>query len=273
MFMYEKSIDMKNRHESLYDPKFYERQIEGSIRSAKVILASLFKDWVPSSVIDFGCGHGGWLSVAHDLGSKKVVGLDGYWVSQDDLVDSEIEFVPVDFDKIIEVSERFELAMSMEVAEHLPYSKADSFVEALCSSADVVLFSAAIVCQGGTNHINEQPQSYWVNKFSQLGYECFDPFRSDIWDDERVEVWYRQNILLFISRSSNNVGLSELKKKKPAIVDLVHPLLLKEKEVGWKEIVQNKNERIDQPSPKFILASIWKLIFRRWTIESNQSKN
>lgn len=55
---------------------------------------------------------------------------------------------------------RFDLAMTIEVAEHLTPVRADSFVEDLTRLSDVVLFSAAIPAQGGINHVNEQWQSY-----------------------------------------------------------------------------------------------------------------
>jgi hypothetical protein len=47
---------------------------------------------------------------------------------------------------------RFDLAVCLEVAEHLPPERAESFIRELCDLAPVVLFSAAIPGQGGTGH-------------------------------------------------------------------------------------------------------------------------
>jgi len=51
---------------------------------------------------------------------------------------------------------------SLEVAEHLEPSSAGTIVQSLVSLSDVFLFSAAFPGQGRTNHINEQPHSYWA---------------------------------------------------------------------------------------------------------------
>jgi len=87
--------------------------------------------------------------------------------------------------------------MSVEVAEHLPHEVADGFVKLLTDHADYVVFSAAIPHQGGSRHINEQWPDYWVSRFAQKGFILHDILRWCIWNDARVQPWYRQNILLF----------------------------------------------------------------------------
>jgi hypothetical protein len=87
--------------------------------------------------------------------------------------------------------------LSLEVAEHLPPSAGPSFVATLCGLGDVVLFSAAIPHQGGTNHINEAWPGYWNGLFREQGFECFDVVRSAFWMRLEVEWWYAQNALIF----------------------------------------------------------------------------
>jgi hypothetical protein len=65
--------------------------------------------------------------------------------------------------------------------------------------APVVLFSAAIPGQGGYGHVNEQWPGYWARMFDECGYGVSDALRWAIWNDERVEPWYRQNLLLCAS--------------------------------------------------------------------------
>ncbi len=62
-----------------YNETFYNRQIAGSVNSAEIILGLLYDFYQPRSVIDIGCGRGAWLSVAESLGTKTLIGLDGYW--------------------------------------------------------------------------------------------------------------------------------------------------------------------------------------------------
>jgi hypothetical protein len=96
-----------------------------------------------------------------------------------------------------DIGRRFDLACSLEVAEHLSPSVADQLVLALVKAAPVVLFSAAIPRQGGTSHVNEQWASYWAEKFKRHGYVAIDCLRPALHGDRRVDWWYRQNALIY----------------------------------------------------------------------------
>jgi hypothetical protein len=78
-------------------------------------------------------------------------------------------FIPADLRNLPPAAEfgQFDLAICLEIAEHLPESCADALIKFLSELAPAVLFGAAIPGQGGVNHINEQWQSYWVAKFSR----------------------------------------------------------------------------------------------------------
>ena len=105
-------------------------------------------------------------------------------------------FQPTDLSKPFKVFKKYDMAMSLEVAEHLPEESADGFVKGLCMSSDIVLFSAAHPGQGGDGHINEQPKEYWIEKFAQHNYKPIE-IKQYFADDEKVEWWYRDNIVLF----------------------------------------------------------------------------
>lgn len=208
-----------------YNEEFYDRQVAGSVSSAEVILGLLYDFYQPQSVIDVGCGRGAWLSVAESLGTKKLIGLDGHWNTKDKLLSRNIDFTSVDLEGSIDIREKYDLCISLEVAEHLAGKRAKTFVENLCKASNVVFFSAAIVNQGGTNHINEQWQSYWIELFQANGYECFDIFRGVIWENEKVELCYRQNIFLFINISEidDQINTEKLKGMEEKIPNIVHP--------------------------------------------------
>ena len=130
-----------------------------------------------------------------------------------------------DLKQSLPISKTFDLAISLEVAEHLPERCAESFLKELARLSDCVLFSAAIPCQGGTHHVNEQWQQYWVDHFARLGFDCFDCIRPLVWDDERVRVEYRQNVLLFVRRQrvADFSGLEEV--RQPLIASVLHPVI------------------------------------------------
>jgi hypothetical protein len=63
-----------------------------------------------------------------------------------------------------------------EVAEHRDARHADTFVENLTSASSTVFLTAAEVGQGGLNHVNEQPNSYWIEKFDHRGFALHGEF-------------------------------------------------------------------------------------------------
>ena len=212
-----------------YSSSFYVGQVEGSTKSADVILPLLLTIIRPQSILDVGCGTGTWLATAAAHGISDVMGVDGGWVKSEDLKISVDRFLPVDLSMPFNLNRRFDLVMSLEVAEHLPEAASRTFVESLSRHADVMLFSAAAPNQGGTTHLNEQWPSYWIERFADLGFSAFDCIRTQIWEDENVDPWYAQNIFLF----ANRAGLSrwpeissaaELHHARPQ--QLVHPGLL-----------------------------------------------
>lgn len=185
---------------SRYTRAFYDHQQEKSRRSAREIVPLVLDLFRPRSVVDIGCGTGAWLSVFRECNVSDIHGVDGRWVNSDMLnIPAEL-FSPVDLEQPIRLNRQFDLAISLEVAEHLPRDSAGMFIDSLIALAPVVLFSAAIPGQGGTHHINEQWPDYWTRLFTERGYVVRDTLRKKIWQNDNVEWWYAQNILLFVRK-------------------------------------------------------------------------
>ncbi|MEI9912656.1 MAG: hypothetical protein WDO71_25275 [Bacteroidota bacterium] len=119
------------------------------------------------------------------------------------------------------------------MGEHIDAKYANSYVETLCGLGDIVLFSAAIPGQEGTYHINEQYPNYWAAIFFSKGFVAIDCLRGNIWDNEKISWWYRQNVLFFVRKESLSKYeklADEYKRTKGAVMSLVHPELLKMKD-------------------------------------------
>lgn len=188
-----------NKINKYYNEDFYKNQRDGSLQSAKIIVPLVNKLIKPKSVIDVGCGTGTWLSVFKELG-VKIHGIDGDYVKSEMLLIDQSEFTPSDLSQRIPSTDKFDLAVSLEVAEHLPNERAESFVRDLCSLAPIVLFSAAIPFQGGINHINEQWQNYWVDLFKKNNYFAFDVIRPQVSKHKGVDINYRNNTIIFCNK-------------------------------------------------------------------------
>lgn len=188
--------------------------------SAMVVLPAVFDIFgFPRMVIDVGCGDGSWLRAAKHLGVATTVGIDREPLGElsspacgiDRYQTADLRVLglvrPEVFD--LATTRKFDLTISVEVAEHLPERCADSFISYLCSLSYRIVFSAAPPGQGpyppeGTSeddawrwHLNEQPPTYWDALFHGHGFIRDDTIGDAIRDDERVDPWYRENITLY----------------------------------------------------------------------------
>jgi SAM-dependent methyltransferase len=191
---------MAERVDTPYTQNFYDSYAEESLGSARAIVPLITKLLEPQSVIDVGCGIGTWLKAFSEAGVARICGIDGAHVSARQLLIPKETFSAHDLSNPLAVHERFDLAMSVEVAEHLPPSSAKEFVHSLTNLAPVVLFSAAIPHQGGDHHVNEQWPEYWADLFRGYDFETYDFIRPLIWNDTRLAYYYAQNILLFVHK-------------------------------------------------------------------------
>ncbi len=184
--------------------------------SANGILSIVLELCHPKSVLDIGCGVGAWLKYFDDHNITDYLGVDGNYVDLNKLKISREKFISADLRKPFDLQRKFDLVMSLEVAEHLPEQVADIFIETLVNHGDTILFSAALPGQGGQNHLNEKWPEYWKEKFSKHNYYFEDVIRFRVWDDENIRWWYRQNI--FLVRKGTGII-----KGQP--LSLIHPKL------------------------------------------------
>lgn len=188
---------------AVYTNSFFQNRKQNALKSAQQICPVIYRQFQPQSIIDLGCGTGEYLKVFSDLGCKTVLGVDGDYIRRDMLAIEQKNFIAFDLRERFSIADRFDIAMSVEVAEHLPLDRARSFVEDLTQLSDIVLFSAATSHQGGTDHINEQPISFWINLFEEKGYLPFDMIRSFFWDElEEGSQFLKRNGVIFIRASS-----------------------------------------------------------------------
>jgi 2-polyprenyl-3-methyl-5-hydroxy-6-metoxy-1,4-benzoquinol methylase len=120
-----------NAMRTVYDLDFFEGQAEGSQNSAAIVVPLAMSLMEINSVVDVGCGVGGWLRVFAERGVRDCLGIDGEYVDRSALRIPTTSFKAVDLRTAFDVGERFDLACSLEVAEHLPASAAEGFVASL----------------------------------------------------------------------------------------------------------------------------------------------
>jgi SAM-dependent methyltransferase len=95
----------------------------------------------------------------------------------------------------------FDVAMSLEVAEHIPVALTDAFVECLVGTAGhTIVLTAAHPGQGGQGHINEQPKAYWIEKVQKYPWVFDAELSSQVADALKrsgASGWLAQNMMIF----------------------------------------------------------------------------
>ncbi|MEX1133500.1 MAG: class I SAM-dependent methyltransferase [Acidimicrobiia bacterium] len=183
---------------SSYSEAWFRAKRSGVEDSSRVLVPRIMDLIAPESVVDVGCGTGGWLATFSDHGVARICGVDGDWVPRDQLVIPPDCFIAADLRDPIELDQKFDLALSLEVGEHLPHQSSERFVLYLTQLAPVVVFSAAIPGQPGHDHINTQWPEYWIERFDALAYVPVDAIRPWAWAKDSVKYFYRQNMLVFV---------------------------------------------------------------------------
>jgi SAM-dependent methyltransferase len=190
---------MRGDASHVYGENFFAWNNRAVAASAQAVVAFLAATLQPRSVLDVGCAEGVWLRAWQAAGAERVQGVDGGYVDRNRLLLPPQSFAAVDLSASFDLAQRFDLVQSLEVAEHLPPTASAQFVHSIVRHGDVVLFSAAVVGQGGEHHVNERPLEYWRRLFGAEGFACFDPIRPAFRHRRDVQPWYRYNTLLYVN--------------------------------------------------------------------------
>src|SRR5579883_2041110 len=123
---------------------------------AAAALSTLLGEEPPASLLDIGCGTGVWLRAAAEIGVGDLLGVDGVMLPQVKLHVAEQVIRQIDLTKPFSLGRKFDMALCLEVAEHLPEAAADTLIASIVAHASDVMFSAAAPGQPGQHHVNCQ---------------------------------------------------------------------------------------------------------------------
>lgn len=209
----------------MYDKKFFQTMnTHVQLKPSAKNILPIVREYIQfDSVVDVGCGIGSWLKESLDVGALKILGIDGNAPEESLLIDKSM-FLKAQLDQPLELTDKFDLCISLEVGEHISEEYVEVYLKNLVSLSDVILFSAAIPGQGGEGHINEQWPSYWVEKFDKFGYIAVDILRQQIWDREDIGWPYQQNIMFYVKKEVfDNTNIFKYDGELPKVMNLVHP--------------------------------------------------
>ena len=207
-----------------YDEKYHAARLEGAARSAAVVVPLLLElfPWV-TSVVDAGCSAGAWLHEFQLHGISRVLGVDGADIPPR-LCKSM--FPNSGNSTCVNHYHRWAAStspLSLEVGDCLPSEAAQQFVTGLTSMSDLVVFSAAVPGQSKHQTLHERWPSYWSALFADCRFACFDILRERLWYDQRVDWWYAQNMLVFVSEFREDLLNRLPSTRRACMLDIVHP--------------------------------------------------
>jgi cyclopropane fatty-acyl-phospholipid synthase-like methyltransferase len=154
----------------IYSRSYYQQVEEAEQASVLAIVTWIRLTLRPTRVVDVGCGPGHLIEALH-RGGIDVLGLDYSAAAREFVSQKGLPFETLDLTTPgVVPGSPWDLAVCCEVAEHLDARDADTFVENLTSASNTVFLTAAEVGQDGLNHVNEQPNSYWIAKFDHRGF-------------------------------------------------------------------------------------------------------
>ena len=176
----------------------YRGQQREDIRTAA---EGVFRTFSSKTALDVGAGPGQLIGRLRELG-VDAWGLDG---SEHALQRADEDVRPYLRQEnltlgLVDSAASYELVLCTEVAEHIPAEYADTLVRKLCDACapdGAIVFTAAPPGQGGHDHINEQPFSYWEAKFAARSFEV-DTEKTEQLKREWLRLkgmpWYAQNV-------------------------------------------------------------------------------
>lgn len=229
----------------IYHAEYYEQISTSAIVSRDnvfYVLDQTYPDIMKNikTLIDVGCGIGEWGFKMDEKYKIEYYGVDYNLPKNKILIPAErYRNYDLTSKQPFPFQQKFDMAICLEVYEHLPENSAEHAVNLLCDLADVVLFGAAIPAQGGLHHENEQWQTYWQELFNNRGYYSVNVELKDVlFNNTDVEIWYRQNMVLYVNTQKINHPTTIIK-------DFVHPKMYTNivgTHTNWKNIKPYTND-------------------------------
>ena len=171
----------KNSHEHKYDSPLNQELIK------------TLKELNCNSIIDLGCGPG--------LYSKAFIvdGFDCECYDGNPFTPEESENLCsiLDLSEPFDLNKKFDCVLSLEVGEHIPKEYQDVFIDnVLRHSNGLIILSWATIGQGGHGHVNEQPNEYIEDIFTQHNYKRNSIYEKKLRDSAQWW-WFKNTIMVF----------------------------------------------------------------------------
>lgn len=203
-------------HMARYGPNFNNGMADYIARSLK-----------PESTLEFGCGLGLYCHfLKTQLDIQRVFGIEpepmaGVFDSPNGPTQLAINIFSDKHPEPLE--QKFDLVMSIEVAEHIPREKHDFLFDFLVShTSRWIVFSGARIGQGGHGHIAERDEEDWKSEFLKRGMIFQNELTRDIRQAcDKKNINHVKNLMIF-RRPAGYEELDSIEDKaRPYLKDIL----------------------------------------------------
>jgi predicted TPR repeat methyltransferase len=189
----------------LYDEQYFGERMGWKDEVYSVIAQSIIKHFDPKSLIDIGCGNGVLLESlrAYNVTTKGIEGsINGVQIC----TTKGLNVAQYDLRKKIVHTDTFDVAVSIEVAEHIEEEYVDIFIDNVCSFSDTIILTASPVDDGGVYHHNVKDKTYWKEKFLERNYYevVYVDFLCDLVESIPPRREYLYNNMIVFKRKNND---------------------------------------------------------------------
>lgn len=149
----------------IYKKSFFSRRYKLDWRAKYVCdaVVGTFNMVAGWTLIDVGCAIGEYVRKFKEEYGILSEGIEGSPEAKDFFVTDGI--MVLDLREKLRLFSKYDVCMSLEVAEHIEPKYADQYVDNLVNLSDNILITAAPQGQGGHHHVNCRSKHYWERKF------------------------------------------------------------------------------------------------------------
>lgn len=159
---------------------------------SKVVSLLIEIGGLPSHVVEIGTRHGALLKELQSHGHGASSGA----------INTHIQIELVNLADALPDPPSASLSICLEGAETISPGQALGLVQWLTTSADLVVFAAALPGQMRIDHIHCQPTLYWRDLFELCGFRRYDILRQHLLSDANIPWQQRQNMVLYARKES-----------------------------------------------------------------------
>lgn len=97
----------------------------------------------------------------------------------------------------IDLNQKYDCVLSLEVGEHIPQEYENTFINNVCKhSKKWIILSWAIVGQPGTGHVNCQDNEYIISRIEEYDFE-YEVNISNYLRQNSTAPWFKNTIMVF----------------------------------------------------------------------------